>query len=67
LFTNPRNKEERQRDNIVIDQFNAQWAAVDPKNTKVFVGGISPRTFPQDVFSRFAAMGTVTNVSSVHA
>lgn len=64
LFTNPRNKEERQRDNIVIDQFNSQWATVDPKNTKVFVGGISPRIFRQDVVARFAVMGTITNVSS---
>jgi hypothetical protein len=63
LFANPRTKEERQRDNIVIDQFNSQWAAVDPKNTKVFVGGISPRVFLHEVVSRFANFGTLTNVS----
>jgi hypothetical protein len=63
LFANPRTKEERQRDNIVIDQFNSQWAAVDPKNTKVFVGGISPRVFLHEVVSRFAKFGTLTNVS----
>ncbi|KIM33500.1 hypothetical protein M408DRAFT_309830 [Serendipita vermifera MAFF 305830] len=63
LFTNQRNKEERQRDNIVIDQFNSQWAAVDPKNTKVFVGGISPRVFLPDVVNRFASFGTLSNVN----
>lgn len=65
LFANPRSKEERQRDNIVIDQFNTQWAVADPKNTKVFVGGISPRVLLQDVISRFAALGTITNVGDL--
>lgn len=63
LFAHPRSKDERQRDNVVIDAFNAQWASVDPKNTKVFVGGISQRVLLQDVVSRFAPMGTVTNVN----
>ena len=63
LFAHPRSKDERQRDNVVIDAFNAQWASVDPKNTKVFVGGISQRVLLQDVVTRFAAMGTITNVN----
>ena len=63
LFAHPRSKDERQRDNVVIDAFNAQWASVDPKNTKVFVGGISQRVLLQDVVARFAVMGTITNVN----
>ncbi|KAG8760454.1 hypothetical protein FRC14_003010 [Serendipita sp. 396] len=63
LFTNNRNKEERQRDNIVIDQFNSQWASVDPKNTKVFVGGISPRVQLHEIVNRFGAIGMLTNVN----
>ncbi|CAG7849599.1 SubName: Full=Uncharacterized protein {ECO:0000313/EMBL:CCA71062.1} [Serendipita indica DSM 11827] len=63
LFANQRSRDERQRDNIVIDQFNAQWASVDPKNTKVFVGGISPRVLLQELVNRFAAMGVITNVN----
>jgi RNA recognition motif-containing protein len=62
LFAHPRSKDERQRDNIAIDQVNSQWASVDPKNTKVFVGGISQRARLQDVASRFAVFGTITNV-----
>lgn len=63
LFAHPRSKDERQRDNVVIDAFNAQWASVDPKNTKVFVGGISQRILLQDVVARFSVMGTITNVN----
>lgn len=66
LFTNSRSKEERQRDNVVIDQFNAKWASVDPKNTKVFVGGISPRVFLHEVVNRFSSFGALTNVRGLY-